>query len=471
MDGTAIQAWGMSDSSAVKLAVNQAEDSPRRQIDTSSITSAQRTKATTVLHACRSQDLDTLITLATTEHGLVDDEVRQTACMCSGPAVELDQRLTLSYPGPLLLGYSWDESHLADATDGWRDLPPHKNEDQVALDVNRSFIYYPKSVYFLQLSKVNLAYQMLLCAHSSRQPLTTTDVAIDESDQQLDRRKVQLSDVIIQVLRLHPCLNYFQGFHDIAQVFLLVLGQENAVQAVAHVSLLRIRDFMLPSISPSLAHLQLLPAILFAVDPKLHHHLSTTRPFFALAATLTLYAHDIQEYADIARLFDFLLAQPAVASVYLFVVIIQSRRSELFEISADEPEMLHFVLSKLPKPLNLEELIVRAMALFREHPPETLPWRAWSKISRYSVLKSTRAPLDRQSIMDGETLFAQQAAQLNREQFRQKLLAQAWRYRRPFGTIGVAVSAVILSYWLRKHGLDSAFGLGRIWDLIKSFRF
>ena len=27
----------------------------------------------------------------------------------------------------------------------WHDLPPHKDENQVELDVNRSFIYYPKS--------------------------------------------------------------------------------------------------------------------------------------------------------------------------------------------------------------------------------------------------------------------------------------------------------------------------------------
>ena len=296
------------------------------------------------------------------------------------------------------------------------------------------------------------------------------DFVIDESDQQLDRRKSQLSDVIVRVLRLYPRLNYFQGFHDIAQVFLLVLGPEDAAQAVAHVSLLRIRDFMLPSMSPSIAHLQLLPAILYAVDPRLHQHLSTTRPYFALAATLTLYAHDIQEYADIARLFDFLLSQPAVASVYFFVVIIRSRRSELFEIPADEPEMLHFVLSKLPKPLNLEVLIARTMTLFEEHPPETLPWRAWSKISRYSVLKTTRASIDKQSMVDAETLFTKQATQLSREQFRQAMMAQAWQYRRPLGTIGVTVSVIVLSYWLRRNGMDSVVGVGKIWDLIKSFR-
>jgi hypothetical protein len=78
---------------------------------------------------------------------------------------------------------------------------------------------------------------------------------------------------------------------------------------------------MLPSLSPALSHLRLLPPILSAVDPELCNHLSQTQPFFALAATLTLYAHDIQEYGDIARLFDVLLARETVFSMYLFAVV------------------------------------------------------------------------------------------------------------------------------------------------------
>lgn len=105
------------------------------------------------------------------------------------------------------------------------------------------------------------------------------------------------------------------------QVLLLVLGANAAVPAVARLSLLRIRDFMLPTMTGALSHLHLLPSILYAEDPTLCKHLSQTQPFFALAATLTLYAHDIQEYGDIARLFDFLLANEAVVSIYLFAVV------------------------------------------------------------------------------------------------------------------------------------------------------
>lgn len=100
------------------------------------------------------------------------------------------------------------------------------------------------------------------------------------------------------------------------------MGASAAVPIVERLSVLRIRDFMLPTLTASLSHLSLLPAILAAADPQLYAHLNQTAPFtFALSATLTLYAHDIQEYGDIARLFDFLLANEAVISIYLFAQV------------------------------------------------------------------------------------------------------------------------------------------------------
>jgi len=269
-------------------------------------------------------------------------------------------------------------------------------------------------------------------------------------------------------------LSYFQGYHDIAQVFLLVLGTENAAKAVAHLSLLRIRDFMLPSLSPSLAHLNLLPSILYAVQSDLYRHLSKTQPFFALAATLTLYAHDIQEYADVSRLFDFLIAQPAVVSVYFFAVIILSRKSELFDIPADEPEMLHSVLSKLPKPLDLERLIEQTRKLFHSYPPESLPLRAWSQISCFSVLKTTRIAESSkvQTLKDGEDLFEMQALQLRREELHQRAMAKIWKYRRPAGGVGLALAVGLLSYWLGKKRLEGVpgFGMRKLLETLRVLR-
>ena len=264
-------------------------------------------------------------------------------------------------------------------------------------------------------------------------------------------------------------LCYFQGFHDIVQVVLLVMGKDLAFDIVTHLSLLRIRDFMLPSLSASLAHLRLLPAIVYSVDPRLYQHLSRTQPYFALAATLTLYAHEIQDYGDIARLFDFLLAHEAVVSVYLFAVIILMRKDELLEIPADEPEMLHFTLSKLPHPLDIEDILERTTTLFAQHPPERLPFGAWRKVSPHSVLKTTRGSLAPQTLNEGEELFVMQVQQLRRIEFQERVKSTLWKHRRPAGSIGLAVLIGLVSFWVQKSGIDGLIpaGLRRIWQCCK----
>lgn len=278
--------------------------------------------------------------------------------------------------------------------------------------------------------------------------------------------------MIVDTLRRHPALCYFQGYHDIAQVLLLVLGREQASPALARLSLLRIRDYMLPSISAAVAHLQLLPPILRLADPRLEAHLSHTRPFFALAATLTLYAHDIQAYRDIARLFDFLLAREAVMTLYLFAVIVRARKAELLEFEPDEPDLLHSVLSKLPKPLPLDALIAQALDLYHAHPPERLPGSAWRRISAHSALKTTRDParLPEQSLAQGHTHFDRLALQLKRRQALRRATALAWRNRRPAAAVVGALGVAVLAYWLRRdHAVLD--GLAKVKALVSAWCF
>jgi TBC1 domain family member 20 len=286
-----------------------------------------------------------------------------------------------------------------------------------------------------------------------------------ESEREINSRKLSLSDLIVQVLREHPMLCYFQGYHDIVQVVLLVLGDQHAPSAVARISLLRIRDYMLPSLTPSLRHLQIIPSLLEVADSELGRRLSQTRPFFALSATLTLYAHDIQEYSDIARLYDFILAHEPVVAIYMFTATIMSRREEVLEIPLDEPEMLHFTLSKLPQPLDLESLISDTVQLFHRYPPQKLPHLMWWRTSSHSVLKTSRNLQDRQSLRRGEELFVKQAAQLRREEAQKKALDFVWKYRRPAISIMVTVLAGVMSMWLARNGYD-----GTLWTYLIKLR-
>lgn len=365
-----------------------------------------------ILGACKWKDLDALRSLAISEGGLIDDDLRRLAW-------------------PLLLGCSseiWPTKDNNEKLISWESLPRHRDEDQVRLDVDRSFIYYPNN----------------------------------QSTKELDVRKVELSDLITEVLRRQPYLCYFQGYHDICQVLLLVLSPPQRAQAVARLSALRIRDYMLPTLAPALSQLRLIPAILYAESPALCHHLSQTQPFFALSGTLTMYAHDIQEYGDIARLFDALLAREALFSVYMFAQIVLQRANELFDTPADEPEMLHSILSKLPKPLDLERLISNTANLVDAHPPETLS--AWRHISAYSVLKTTRRQPEttRQSLEDGEAFFQKQLRELQWTERREKLRVILWKYRKPASTVGIAVLVSLVSWYIRRSPNTAAF-LSALW--------
>lgn len=276
----------------------------------------------------------------------------------------------------------------------------------------------------------------------------------DTSDQELAHQKSLLSNLIVSVLRRHPYLHYFQGYHDIAQVFLLILPTALLPPTLTRLSLLRIRDFMLPNLQPAISQLRILPALLHAADPPLWSHLAHTEPFFALSGTLTMYAHDIRSLGEITRLFDALLAREPVFSVYLFAQIVRNRRTELFDTPSDEPEMLHSILSKLPHPLDLDTLIADTSRLLAMHPPESLG-TAWTRgISENSVLKTARetAACAGQSEAVGAYFYTQHVLELARAEHRARMLLVMSKYRRPASAVGVAVLVGVLAYWLRRSG-------------------
>ncbi|KAI5781466.1 rab-GTPase-TBC domain-containing protein [Geopyxis carbonaria] len=398
---------------------NAAKPSLSRAGSSRIFTDSEKKKIDVIRSACQAGNREAVVELAISADGLVSDEVRRDAW-------------------PFLLGCkdyidSRNEDEKPPAARQWVKLPPHEDEGQVKLDVDRSFIYYPTNM----------------------------------SPRQLEERKRELSDLIVEVLRRHPMLGYFQGFHDVCQVILLVLGPQLAVTAVEHIALLRIRDFMLPSMSPALDHIRLLYPLLDSADSKLCAHLSRTQPFFALAATLTLYAHDIQEYSNIARLFDVFLAKDPVFPLYLFAQIVMERRDELFDIPDEEPEMLHSILSKLPKPLDLEGLIARAIKLLNERPPEKLS--TWRYVSSTSVLKTSRQhsasclKSEGSTLLEAEELFQKQCRQLARDKRRKEFFEALVKHRKPaiLGlTIIVGLSSIAFSMYAQRHGLGPLPGLG-----------
>ena len=57
----------------------------------------------------------------------------------------------------------------------------------------------------------------------------------------------QLTRLIVRVLTKHSDLHYYQGYHDVAITFLLVVGEQLGFHIVEKLSSKQLRDFMAPT--------------------------------------------------------------------------------------------------------------------------------------------------------------------------------------------------------------------------------
>ncbi|CAG8643461.1 2789_t:CDS:2, partial [Funneliformis caledonium] len=262
--------------------------------------------------ALSKKDISQLRRLATSGHGLVNDGLRR---LC----------------WPLLLHFEHYELHYKDNLQ-----EVHNDERQVLLDVERSFVYFPKGLNHVQRKQ----------------------------------KQSELNDVIVGILRRHPKLSYYQGFHDICSCLLLVLGKKDAIKAGENIA---ITDAMLDSLDPILKQLNLLNTLIRLEDLEIANFLeeSNILPYFCLSWVITWCSHDIHDYSKVIRLFDFFIASDPLITIYLSAMVIMNRRNELLTLERDNAT-IHTFLSKFPQHIDINELIQETIQLYKKHPPRKL---------------------------------------------------------------------------------------------------
>ena len=143
----------------------------------------------------------------------------------------------------------------------------HKDENQVKLDTDRSFGY------------------------------------IEDSTVK-DKLKQILYDVIIGVLKRNPQLNYYQGYHDVASIFVMIYYEDIAkneykkqinemISILEIFTLLYLRDFMMDSLDFTIDQLKIVTQILMQMDKKFVNKLKLDKqePFYMISSILTIYSH------------------------------------------------------------------------------------------------------------------------------------------------------------------------------------
>jgi len=180
----------------------------------------------------------------------------------------------------------------------------------------------------------------------------------------------QLTRLIVRVLVAQPTLHYYQGYHDVAITFLLVVGEHIGYQIMERLSVSHLSKFMAPSMEQTMSLLQLMYPIIRLSNPALHTHLvkSELGTIFALPWLITWFGHVLPDYSDVVRLYDFFLAGPPLMPVYLATAIVLHRQEEILATDC-EMSSVHGLLSRIPVNLPFESLLVSCQKLYEKYPP------------------------------------------------------------------------------------------------------
>jgi len=189
-----------------------------------------------------------------------------------------------------------------------------------------------------------------------------------------EKKRKELSDIINTILARYDHLYYFQGFHDVCSVFLVVCDEKLAFGLLEKLSLYHIRDHLSSDLEPITLQLQLLFPLIKLMDKETHRFImnSNVQPLFALSWVLTWFSHVIDDVPLISRLFDFFLASHPLMSLYLSAAIVVHRKNGLIKCPC-EYSAVHNYLSRTPHmELPFEELLEVASKTFVKYPPNKL---------------------------------------------------------------------------------------------------
>ena len=229
----------------------------------------------------------------------------------------------------------------------WSARTAHRDERQIQLDCNRSLYNY--------------------------------DVLTGLSARLRGQKVSELEEVLVQVFLRSPELYYYQGFHDICTVLLLVCGRDRSFPLALKLAQNHYRDCMRETLTQGLVQqVKLIYSLLEQRDPQLAAALqelspelvTCTQPMVALPLVMAGFQHDVENYQVATRIFDFLVSSHPSACLYLCAVLFQSLKHEI--LACDEMSELHGVFKTALRTADFDRLCVEAHAAMQECPPNVL---------------------------------------------------------------------------------------------------
>ncbi|EFA83119.1 RabGAP/TBC domain-containing protein [Heterostelium album PN500] len=195
-------------------------------------------------------------------------------------------------------------------------------------------------------------------------------------------KREELTRIINAILASHPQLHYFQGYHEIGSILLLVTNEPTSFRLLERLSLNHISDCMKPSFAEVSKILNLLFPLLLLMDKDVYRFLidSNVQPMFAISWIITWFSHNFEELEPTARLFDYFLSTHPLAPLYFSAVV-----DDLLKLPCAY-DTVHNYFTNLPEELPLDHLIKQTQSLLVKIPPKKLQDEAKIQLDKDSPM-------------------------------------------------------------------------------------
>lgn len=265
----------------------------------------------------RSSMLKTWQNFAISKHGLVNDKIRRIVW-------------------PLLLDI---DPNYTDETPSLHEFKNHSEFHQVVLDVNRSLKRFPPGI-----------------PYEKR-------IALQD----------KLTALIMRIITKYPYLHYYQGYHDVAITFLLVVGDALAFAIMEKLSTNHFLECMGNSLDLTVKRLQSILPLLYHENYNLGMFIEHAEigVLYALPWYLTWFGHSLNQYRDVVRLYDYFLAKSIHSSLYVCAALVLARTDEVLDTECDMPAV-HSLLSAIPDHLDFDDVLSHASSMYDKYPPDVL---------------------------------------------------------------------------------------------------
>uniref|UniRef100_A0A6A7G6R8 TBC1 domain family member 20-like n=1 Tax=Hirondellea gigas TaxID=1518452 RepID=A0A6A7G6R8_9CRUS len=199
------------------------------------------------------------------------------------------------------------------------------------------------------------------------------DRARKDGDATLQASRGSLANIIHAIFSENPDLHYVQGFHDVCSVFFIVCGEHLGHRLSESLSKQHVRDSLRPNLDVVVEVLSLIFPLLKLADQAVHKFLDASKvgSFFALSWVLTWFAHNMKNFDDVVRLYDFFLASHPLMPVYFSVTVILDLKEDILALEC-EFSVLHGFFQQLPEKIDVAGAIRRCVKLFTQFPPRIL---------------------------------------------------------------------------------------------------